>query len=97
MGLKFKTVMTTSHALTKCAEKQIKADDAVNVAKTGEVIREYPDESPFPCYLLLGWVKERPLHVVAALDAAAEQCILVTAYWPDPDLWEADFRTKRPQ
>jgi hypothetical protein len=95
MGLDFTTIVETQHVLVQCRERGIRLEDVVEVASQGETIREYPDEQPYPCYLLLGITESGPLHVLAALDAESGQCTLVTAYWPDPKIWEADFRTKR--
>ena len=67
-----------------------------NVVEQGEVIREYPDDTPFPSRLMLGWREQRPLHIVAA-DDDDEQTIIITAYEPDPNLWEADFKKKKEQ
>jgi hypothetical protein len=95
MGLSFERAIETVHMRQKCAGRRISIIHAKQVAQAGEIIREYPDERPYPCYLVLGWVEGRPLHVLDALDAPSRQCILVTAYWPDPAVWEADFRRKR--
>lgn len=65
------------------------------VIETGDVVAAYPDDQPFPSYLMLGWSGERPLHVVVAVDATASRCYVVTAYPPDPALWHADFKTRR--
>jgi len=43
---------------------------------------------------VLGWLHGRPLHVVAAFNKDANETIGITAYEPDPDIWDADFRTK---
>jgi hypothetical protein len=70
--------------------RQISRDDV------REVIRAYPDDTPFASRLILGWRGRRPLHVVAADDDEG-QTIIITAYEPDPALWEPDFRRKKEQ
>ena len=45
---------------------------------------------------MLGWDSERPLHVVAA-DNDDEETIIITAYEPDPMIWESDFKKKKEQ
>ncbi|MFZ2627400.1 MAG: hypothetical protein WAX67_00795 [Rugosibacter sp.] len=37
----------------------------------------------------------RPIHVVAARNAATDECHVVTVYVPDPDLWDATFKQRR--
>lgn len=75
--------------------RNIVTADVLETIEAGEVIADYPTDKPYPSCLLLKFVKERPLHVVLAFDVADGICILVTAYEPDPILWEADFKQKR--
>ena len=63
---------------------------------TGEIIREYPDDTPFSSRLILGWLEQRPLHVVAA-DDNDNHTIIITAYEPDIAIWESDFKRKKGQ
>jgi len=67
-----------------------------HTAASGEVIAEYPDDSPYPSVLILASVAGRPLHVVAARDDGAKHCYVITAYVPDPAQWGSDFRTRKP-
>jgi hypothetical protein len=59
------------------------------------LIEDYPTDTPYPSRLILGWVGARPLHVVAADNAAAQETIIVTVYEPDPLLWHPGFRQRR--
>ncbi len=61
----------------------------------GEVIAEYPDGEPFPSFLIPGFVRCRPLHVVMAVERETKNCYIITAYDPDPALWKEDFRSRR--
>jgi len=65
------------------------------VLLTGEKIRDYAEDRPFPSALLLGYVETRPLHVVAACDEADERVFIITAYEPSVDIFEPDYRTRR--
>jgi hypothetical protein len=85
------------HAIQKMFERQISAGDVRWVIENGEIIREYPDDTPYPSRLMLGWIVERPLHVVVADVPADGETIVITAYEPDPALWEADFKRKKGQ
>lgn len=69
----------------------------MEVIDHGEVIAEYPDDQPYPSFLLLDYVSGTPIHVVVARDPAKGRCFVVTAYNPDPVLWSDDFRTRRKQ
>lgn len=56
----------------------------------------YPEEQPYPSRLVLGYVNDRPIHVVVAEDKSNDRCIIITAYEPDPALWESGFERKKP-
>jgi hypothetical protein len=75
-------------------EHRIRSDQVRQVLERGERIEEYPDDTPFPSYLVLGG-SGRNLHVVAADDAAADETIVITTYEPDPKEWEANLKTRR--
>jgi hypothetical protein len=46
--------------------------------RDGAVIESYPGDTPFPSRLILGWRGSRPVHVVVADDAQAEETIVIT-------------------
>ncbi len=61
----------------------------------GQIIERYPNDTPYPSCLLLGFVGGRPLHVVVADNAGDDETIVVTVYEPDPALWRPGFRQRR--
>ncbi len=67
----------------------------IGVLTNGVRIEDYPDDKPHPSALFLGWVEGEPLHVVAALDEANQWAYIITAYHPDEEHFEADYRTRR--
>ena len=73
----------------------ISPDAVKQITGEGEVIVSYPDDTPFPSFLLLGFHGGRPIHVVVAKDAGTLQCYVVTVYHPDPNVWSDDFKTRR--
>ncbi|MCB9436790.1 MAG: DUF4258 domain-containing protein [Anaerolineales bacterium] len=76
-------------------ERNISVDDVAFVIENGEIIREYLDDTPYPSCLMLAWRDDRPLHVVTAENLTDSETIIITAYEPDPAIWEADFKKKR--
>jgi hypothetical protein len=62
---------------------------------SGEEIRSYADDKPYPSKLLLVFENEVPLHVVIALNNEEKKCIVVTAYHPETAVWMTDFKTRR--
>jgi hypothetical protein len=85
------------HAHERSFQRGIPRDDIRHVLETGEIIREYPGDTPLPSYLVLGWVEDgdRPIHVVAADDEEKDVTHVITVYEPDPELWTDDFRQKQ--
>ena len=66
------------------------------VRQTAKVIEVYPPAGyPHWNYLLL--YKEPLTHVLVALDEAAKEVIVVTAYAPDPAKWLENWETRRPK
>jgi hypothetical protein len=61
----------------------------------GELIEEYPDDHPFPSGLVLGFINRAPLHVVVAVDKEVDCCYIITAYQPDSEYFESDYKTRK--
>jgi Domain of unknown function (DUF4258) len=68
-----------------------------DILQNGEVIEVYPQAFPFPAKLLLGRCNGRSIHVVAAENSRQQQVIIITAYEPTLEKWEADMKTRRKQ
>ena len=89
-------VIYSRHALTRLFERSLRRVDIERVLRNGEVIKRYPDDSPYPSYLMLGRTPDdQPLHVVAADDDASEETHVITTYVPTPEQWTRDFRNRR--
>ena len=89
-------IIFRGHAVRRMFERGLSVEDVRAVLTSGETIADYPDDTPYPSRLVLGFQGGRALHVVAAYNATDEETIVVTAYEPDPRVWEADFRRKKP-
>lgn len=85
------------HVLSRMTERSIRRAHVIDVLLRGERIEDYPDDKPFPSALFHGWVSTRPIHVVAALDATTELAFIITAYEPDREHFEDDYKTRRSQ
>lgn len=82
------------HAMKRLRERHISIDDFLNAITTGEIIEQYPDDYPTPSCLLIGaTVSGKPLHIVVGCDDAFIYAI--TAYYPDPNEWESDLKTRK--
>lgn len=87
-------IAITEHARVRLYERNISIDDIVNGIDTGEIIKHYPDDKPLESYLVMGFsIKSEYIHFVVSCDM--DFIYLITAYFPDPDVWESDFKTRK--
>jgi len=92
--VKCDTLTFSGHAIRRMFERHIAADAVVNVIRDGDVIESYPDDRPYPSNLILGWVENKPLHVLFAVNEDSSLGVVVTVYVPYPELWSKDYRTR---
>jgi hypothetical protein len=85
------------HAIRRMVQRNITVTDVRKVLATGEIIEVYPDDTPYPSRLVLGWLGNRPIHVVAADKTDTDETIIITAYEPGTDQWEPGFQRRRRQ
>ncbi len=83
------------HVLERLASRGIPQRVVTEVLYSGECIEDYPDTRPFPSALFLGWHGRVPVHVVAALNEMIPKVFVITAYQPDLEHFEPDFKTRR--
>ena len=76
-------------------ERGISVEDVESVLQNGEIIVSYPQDAPHPSCLMLGFVDNRAIHVVVALEEQTRACYVISAYSPEPSLWEPDFKHRR--
>jgi len=82
------------HAVERMFERDISEDDVRTVLLDGEEIEAYRN-TPYPSRLLLGWCGTRAIHVVVDENRQDDECIVVTTYEPQPDLWEFGFKRRK--
>ncbi|MFP4028036.1 MAG: DUF4258 domain-containing protein [Candidatus Brocadiia bacterium] len=97
MDIDFEILVFSAHAIKRMFEREITEEDVRDILQTGEIIAEYPDDPPYPSFLVLGFLRNNPLHVVFAHDRETKTGIVVTVYRPAPDLWGDGFRSRREQ
>ena len=85
----------TYHALQRMRERRVRVREIAQIVEYGEVIEDYPDDSPYPSQLICGVSGERTPHLVVAIDPKDEARILVAVYDPDPQEWHPGFKTRR--
>jgi hypothetical protein len=75
-------------------QRRVDEKDVRSVLETGEIIEVYPEDTPYPSRLILGWLESRPLHVVAADNIAYNETIVITVYEPEQDKWSLNFKRR---
>ena len=91
---KAENIAITEHARSRLYERNITIDDIINGINTGEVIKQYEDDKPLPSCLILGFsVRVEYIHIVISCDT--DFIYLITAYFPNPDIWENDFKIRK--
>lgn len=84
----------TLHAAKRLEERNISIIDIMHCINTGQIIEQYPNDYPYPSCLIFGTaVNTQVLHAVIGTDE--KTLWIITAYYPDPDLWETDFKTRK--
>ena len=83
------------HAAERMLERSISVADVLVVLNSGVIVEDYPEDTPFPSRLTLGWVGQRPVHVVWATAAGTGRIVIITLYEPYPEEWDNTFRGRR--
>jgi len=86
-------VKWTIHVLNRMRERRISSDAILNAVLSGEIIKQYQDDKPFPSCLIFNKDFAAPLHIVASTDK--RNVYVITVYIPTLDDWEADYRTRK--
>ncbi|UTY26914.1 DUF4258 domain-containing protein [Treponema denticola] len=85
----------SGHVFKRMAERGFSPDTIKNIIKNGVIIKEYPDDTPYPSRLILGYDSNRPIHVVSAYDQNDDIEYIITVYEPNTQLWTSDFTKRR--
>ena len=86
----------SEHGFAELRKDDILIDDAVAGIATAVAVEDYPDRRRGPSVLALQYdTHGRPIHVVWALPANARRpAVIVTAYRPNPTIWDSDFKRR---
>ena len=77
--------LITKHARLRMAENDVYTSDLEKAILGGDIIEEYPDDSPCPSVLMLGVVNNSPVHIV--IGVCVDHLRIITIYNPSEEKW----------
>ncbi len=91
-------VRVSEHGYDELSADGLFAREVIEGIETALLVEDYPDYPKGPCVLVLQKdVLGGPLHVVWGIPKGhVSPAVLITAYRPDPELWEENFLRRRP-
>lgn len=91
---KNKKLRWTNHIFIRLTQRNISMSDVEKALLSGEIIEEYPSDYPYPSCLVLGLtIENKHLHVVCGSNG--EELWLITAYYPNTELWSNNFKVRK--
>ncbi len=90
-------VLFSDHAYERLEENDIDAFTISSGAASAIALEDYPEAHLGPSVLVLQHdLGGRPVHAVWGLrKGTAGPAVVITVYRPDPNLWSADFRSRK--
>lgn len=83
------------HAEKERYAEDISISDLETAISNGEILEDYPNDPRGPSCLILGYSKNRPIHIVCGY-LPREWVRIITVYLPKPPKW-INERTRRPK
>lgn len=88
-------IRITDHSDEEAQSDRLAYEEIFFSVFTGEVIKNYPDDKPYPSCLVYGRTfKDEPVHSVWAYNEETRWAVLITVYRPDPARW-INWRERR--
>lgn len=86
------TLVFTRHAQVRMFEREITTSDVRDIVEEHAVVGDHSNRPGSPSREIMGFTRRgRRLMAVIVEGAEEGQVIVITAYWPDPTKWNADF------
>ena len=91
------SIRISEHGYDELAADGILAREAIEGVSSAILVEDYPNYPKGACVLVRETANEgRHIHVVWGIPKGkTEPAVLITAYCPDPDLWENDFLRRK--
>lgn len=85
----------TYHINMRLRDRFISRQIILDSVSSYEIIEEYPKDKYFPSYLIYAKCTGFVFHILFAVDVPGDNVRVITAYRPDPEEWEPDFKRRR--
>ena len=89
------SIFWQKHALQRMLERGIARAEVKQAILSGDIIKDYSDDYPFPSVLIANIERTKPLHIVVAFDESEYISYIITAYIPDDKHFEKDLLARR--
>jgi hypothetical protein len=90
-------IRITDHADEEAEADKLSFDEIYFSVLRGEIIEDYPDDTPYPSCLIYGdTFSGDPVHSVGAYNQDNQWTVLITVYRPDPERW-INWRERKPK
>jgi len=94
--IKRRKVLWSYHVNMRLKERFITRGDILSSLDTFEIIEEYPKDKYLPSYLIYAKnKKDQIFHIQIAVDIDNDSVTIITAYKPNFEKWDKDFKTRR--
>ena len=90
-------IRISDHGYDELAEDHLFVRELVAGVLAAELLEDYPDFPKGPCVLVLEKDPDgKPIHAVWGIPKGeSTPAVLITAYRPDPERWDEDFRRRK--
>lgn len=88
-------ILVSHHAREEAEADRLKIDEICLSVIAGEIIKDYPEDKPYPSCLIYGSNDYgQAIHSVWGYNRETGGAVLITVYRPDPARW-IDWRIRR--
>lgn len=91
----YRRILWTYHVNMRLKGRFISRNMILDSISYYEIIEQYPKDKYLPSYLVYSRYQNRIFHVLFAVDVEDDNVRIITAYYPSPQEWEEDFKTRR--
>ncbi len=90
-------IRISEHGYDEMANDDLAAREVVSGISAAVLVEDYPNYPKGPCVLVIQKDKNsKPVHVVWGIPKNCDQpAVLITAYRPDPKLWDNKFMRRK--